>query len=74
MVVAGPQGHQDCAKYLEALRNAVVHKAPGSDPTASSKGKRPASAAAVSGDEGTAWWWKDVVVRKSILDECCGER
>jgi hypothetical protein len=21
-----------------------------------------------------AWWWKDVVVRKSILEECAGER
>jgi hypothetical protein len=21
-----------------------------------------------------AWWWKDVVVRKSLLEECAGER
>jgi hypothetical protein len=21
-----------------------------------------------------AWWWKDVVVRKTLLEECAGER
>jgi hypothetical protein len=21
-----------------------------------------------------AWWWKDVVVRKSLLEECSGEK
>ena len=39
--------------------------------TADPKGKHPASSAE---DEVPAWWWKDVVVRKSILDECSGDR
>ncbi|KAM5530821.1 hypothetical protein V8D89_015511 [Ganoderma adspersum] len=57
------------AKYLERLRNAIVHTkhAHAADP----KGKRPASSAE---DEVVARWWKDVVVRKSILDECSGDR
>ncbi|KAF5356346.1 hypothetical protein D9756_004409 [Leucocoprinus leucothites] len=25
-------------------------------------------------DQRTSWWWKDVVVRKSLLEECAGER
>ncbi|KAI1796729.1 hypothetical protein LXA43DRAFT_1177865 [Ganoderma leucocontextum] len=57
------------AKYLEGLRNAIVHTkhAHLADP----KGKQPASS---TEDEAAAWWWKDVVVRKSILEECSGER
>ncbi|KAI0742022.1 hypothetical protein C8Q80DRAFT_1274349 [Daedaleopsis nitida] len=55
------------AKYLESLRSAVAHTTHASD----SKGKSPAPAAI---DEASAWWWKDVVVRKSILDECSGDR
>ncbi|TBU37828.1 hypothetical protein BD309DRAFT_875654 [Dichomitus squalens] len=57
------------AKYLEGLRSAVAHasRAHMNDPT----GKQPATPA---GDEVSAWWWKDVVVRKSILDECSGDR
>ena len=57
------------AKYLEGLRNAIVHtsRAQTNDP----KGKQRATPAE---DEASAWWWKDVVVRKSILDECSGDR
>ena len=49
------------SKYLESIRNAVTH----TTHTADSKGKPP---------EAVAWWWKDVVVRKTVLDECSGER
>ena len=57
------------AKYLEGLRNAIAHtsRAQTNDP----KGKQRATPAE---DEASAWWWKDVVVRKSILDECSGDR
>ena len=57
------------AKYLEGLRNAIVHTKHAH--LADHKGKQPASSAE---DEAVAWWWKDVVVRKSILEECSGER
>ncbi|TFK90846.1 hypothetical protein K466DRAFT_484041 [Polyporus arcularius HHB13444] len=53
------------SKYLEAMRNAIVHTTHAGD----TKGKKPTPS-----DEASAWWWKDVVVRKSILDECSGDR
>ncbi|KAI0664399.1 hypothetical protein C8Q70DRAFT_234350 [Cubamyces menziesii] len=59
------------AKYLEAIRNSVAHTTHAGDRQPEQKGKQPACPAK---DEASAWWWKDVVVRKSILDECCGER
>ncbi|KAI0700153.1 hypothetical protein C8T65DRAFT_709754 [Cerioporus squamosus] len=53
------------SKYVETMRNAIVHTTHAGD----TKGKQPAHS-----DEASAWWWKDVVVRKSILDECSGDR
>ncbi len=53
------------SKYLETMRNAIVHTTHAGDP----KGKK-----STPSDEASAWWWKDVVVRKSILDECSGDR
>ncbi|KAH9936001.1 uncharacterized protein BXZ73DRAFT_100475 [Epithele typhae] len=58
------------AKYLDALRSVVTH-AGSTHGGGDVKGKRPAHGAQ---DGALAWWWKDVVVRKSILDECSGER
>ncbi|KAL6306225.1 hypothetical protein BKA93DRAFT_824384 [Sparassis latifolia] len=55
-------------KYLESLRHGIVHtnhKVSNSD----NKGKMRDST-----DTASAWWWKDVVVRKSLLEECAGER
>ncbi|GBE86319.1 predicted protein [Sparassis crispa] len=55
-------------KYLESLRHGIVHtnhKVSNSD----NKGKMRDST-----DTAGAWWWKDVVVRKSLLEECAGER
>ncbi|KAJ6621536.1 hypothetical protein B0H10DRAFT_2017709 [Mycena sp. CBHHK59/15] len=48
------------AKFLEALRHA----------TRPGKTMSPPA----SGTKSLAWWWKDVVVRKSLLEECSGER
>ncbi|KAJ7648234.1 hypothetical protein DFH06DRAFT_1095677 [Mycena polygramma] len=55
------------AKFLETLRH---------NPTApSGKQARPdTKPSAVSDAKSVAWWWKDVVVRKSLLEECAGER
>ncbi|KAJ6580705.1 hypothetical protein B0H19DRAFT_1017162 [Mycena capillaripes] len=53
------------AKYLENLRHASIF------PAAPRKQPRPNSKL-ISGAPG-AWWWKDVVVRRSLLDECAGE-
>lgn len=58
-------------KYVEAIRNSIVHTTHAGEKPTEQKGKQPASPAR---DEIPAWWWRDVVVRKSILDECCGER
>ncbi|KAI0796119.1 hypothetical protein C8Q75DRAFT_362241 [Abortiporus biennis] len=46
------------AKYLESLRNAVLR------PTDKDANK----------DKAVAWWWKEVTVRKSLLEECAGDR
>ncbi|KAI0369772.1 hypothetical protein BV20DRAFT_945532 [Pilatotrama ljubarskyi] len=59
------------ARYIEAIRNSIVHTSHVSEKSSELRGKQPASPAP---DETPAWWWKDIVVRKSILDECCGER
>ena len=50
------------AKYLEALRNQAIRP---ETLSTSSKGKSPAP---------DPWWWKDVVVRRSLLEECTGNR
>ncbi|KAJ6580719.1 hypothetical protein B0H19DRAFT_982261 [Mycena capillaripes] len=55
------------AKYLENLRHASIF------PAAPSKQPRPDSKL-ISGATGVAWWWKDVVVRRSLLDECAEEK
>ncbi|KAI0630760.1 hypothetical protein C8Q77DRAFT_1135077 [Trametes polyzona] len=61
------------AKYVEAIRNAIVHTTHAGEKPSEQKGKQPASSLHAP-NEPAAWWWRDVVVRKSILDECCGER
>ncbi|KAI0793828.1 hypothetical protein C8Q74DRAFT_535518 [Fomes fomentarius] len=55
------------SKYFEAMRSAITH-------TTHSSGSKGKLAALSTIDQGSAWWWKDVVVRKSILDECSGDR
>ncbi|KAI0306038.1 hypothetical protein B0F90DRAFT_1695561 [Multifurca ochricompacta] len=58
------------AKYLEGLRNQVVR------PETLSRSQRTSSKGK-SSESGTTldpWWWKDVVVRKSLLEECTGNR
>lgn len=47
-------------KYMETLKQAVLH--PG---TAGNDLSFPTT---------SAWWWKDVIIRKSLLEECHGER
>ncbi|KAF9449310.1 hypothetical protein P691DRAFT_703357 [Macrolepiota fuliginosa MF-IS2] len=57
-------------KYLEALRHRALFGSSQKSSATTQKTK--------SGNEavlrGTAWWWKDVVVRKSLLEECTGDR
>ncbi|KAI9062678.1 hypothetical protein FKP32DRAFT_1573437 [Trametes sanguinea] len=59
------------AKYMEGIRNSITH-------TTHAVEKLPGSASrglvAQPEHEPQAWWWRDVVVRKSVLDECAGER
>ncbi|KAI0675986.1 hypothetical protein C8Q78DRAFT_1007502 [Trametes maxima] len=59
------------SKYIEAIRNGIVYTTHAGEKLPDPKGKQRASPAL---EEPTAWWWKDIVVRKSILDECCSER
>ncbi|KAJ7036646.1 hypothetical protein C8F04DRAFT_1095223 [Mycena alexandri] len=47
------------AKFLETLRHSSM-----------SSGRTDSKTPAAN----SAWWWKDVVVRKSLLEECAGER
>ncbi|KAG6887943.1 hypothetical protein C0995_011457 [Termitomyces sp. Mi166 len=61
------------SKYLEALRHNAIYPASKHITDAKAKGKsrdRDTEGAKTSG----SWWWKDVVVRKSLLEECAGER
>lgn len=59
------------AKYLETLRHDSIQSArlcnPGSRSDSTVKEQFKTTGAA-------AWWWKDVVVRKSLLEECTGDR
>ena len=58
------------AKYVEGLRNHVVRPETISKfQSTSSKAKSPVPATTPD-----PWWWKDVVVRKSLLEECTGNR
>ncbi|KAF7345583.1 hypothetical protein MVEN_01577000 [Mycena venus] len=58
------------AKYLENLRHtSIPQKEPSSKSRPNGKTISP-----VAGARSVAWWWKDVVVRKSLLEECAGER
>ncbi len=58
------------AKYLEGLRNLVVRPETHSKSQGtSSKGKSPGL-----GTTPEPWWWKDVAVRRSLLEECTGNR
>ncbi|GLB43260.1 hypothetical protein LshimejAT787_1301610 [Lyophyllum shimeji] len=59
------------SKYLETLRHNAIY--PNSKSVNGASGKSKGKEAAKSPDS-TAWWWKDVVVRKSLLEECAGER
>lgn len=59
------------SKYLETLRHIAVYPKTASINT-SSRDKSKATETAT--DALDAWWWKDVVVRKSLLEECAGER
>lgn len=64
------------AKYLENLRHAAVYPKSGvKNPGASlvrDKGKT--KELVTSTETAESWWWKDVVVRKSLLEECSGGR
>ncbi|KAJ7498205.1 hypothetical protein B0H11DRAFT_834746 [Mycena galericulata] len=60
------------AKFLESLRHTSIF------PTSNPSGKQPRPSIKATplpdGAKSVAWWWKDVVVRKSLLEECAGER
>jgi hypothetical protein len=58
------------AKYLETLRHQSIYFKTG---TASMKASRNQSKE-IDPKFVQAWWWKDVVVRKTLLEECAGER
>ncbi|KAF9820812.1 hypothetical protein IEO21_01039 [Rhodonia placenta] len=58
------------SKYLEALRHSSIYPSHAENKAKSSEGKRLSPGSAISG----AAWWKDVVVRRSLLEECCGNR
>ncbi|EPQ56712.1 hypothetical protein GLOTRDRAFT_39401 [Gloeophyllum trabeum ATCC 11539] len=61
-------------KYLETLRHAALHPKASTDQL-----RRLGKTVKQSPSSGTpgvelAWWWKDVMVRKSLLEECSGDK
>ncbi|KAF8517890.1 hypothetical protein BU17DRAFT_49190, partial [Hysterangium stoloniferum] len=54
-------------KYFESLRSSVVR--PGSHVSAA-KGHQLSS----QPSQAVAWWWSAIVVRKSLLEECFGDK
>lgn len=54
------------AKYAEALRHRNIYANTSGPSKGNSNSKEPTTR--------VAWWWKDVVVRKSLLEECSGDR
>ncbi|PPQ72765.1 hypothetical protein CVT26_003147 [Gymnopilus dilepis] len=57
------------SKYLEGLRHQSIYPSSTHNKTP----VKPNTSKRVS-DTSAAWWWKDVVVRKSLLEECSGEK
>ncbi|CAL1715398.1 unnamed protein product [Somion occarium] len=49
-------------KYMETLKSDAL-RSPVADPTSNANASSKA-----------AWWWKEVIIRKSTLEECGGER
>ncbi|KAF9480368.1 hypothetical protein BDN70DRAFT_619803 [Pholiota conissans] len=61
-------------KYLENLRHHCIYPTSSRSAASSttiSKTKAPSEA---SENSDYAWWWKDVIVRKSLLEECAGDK
>ncbi|KAF7296432.1 hypothetical protein HMN09_01113600 [Mycena chlorophos] len=66
------------AKYLDGLRHATTHPPSSKDTKSFTQSRAGKAALAGTSSPGSvpvvAAWWAEVVVRKSILDECTGER
>ncbi|EPT03072.1 hypothetical protein FOMPIDRAFT_97971 [Fomitopsis schrenkii] len=64
------------SKYLETLRHSSIYPSHGEDKQRIQDPTRgPATKNSdVPQPQAAAWWWQDVVVRKSLLEECSGER
>ncbi|TFK51950.1 hypothetical protein OE88DRAFT_1679525 [Heliocybe sulcata] len=61
-------------KYLETIRHkAISTNSDGSNARSSAKDTKHKPA---DGDHETklAWWWRDIMVRKSLLEECSGDK
>ena len=62
------------SKYLETLRHQSLYPSL-KTPLGASGGKAKAKESITEAESlATAWWWRDVVVRKSLLEECSGEK
>lgn len=69
------------AKYIETLRHTALYPkqlpASSSAPSQAQARAKPKPGDNAPEDDAAhvqAWWWKDVVVRKSLLEECGGEK
>lgn len=62
------------SKYLETLRHQSLY--PSLKTTLGASGGKAKAKESINDAESlaTAWWWRDVVVRKSLLEECSGEK
>lgn len=59
------------AKYLESLRHQSIY--PSSKASVGAGGK-VVGKSVLENNNHLAWWWKDVMVRRSLLEECSGEK
>ncbi|KIM38389.1 hypothetical protein M413DRAFT_447859 [Hebeloma cylindrosporum] len=55
-------------KYLESIRHQSIY------PSSSARSSTNLKPSTNDSSDGMALWWKDVVVRRSLLEECSGEK
>ncbi|KAF8199028.1 hypothetical protein BJ912DRAFT_845257, partial [Pholiota molesta] len=61
-------------KYLENLRHQCIYPSSSRSSASSGTSAKSKPSNEVKDNSEQAWWWKDVIVRKSLLEECSGDK
>ncbi|KZT25188.1 hypothetical protein NEOLEDRAFT_1241951 [Neolentinus lepideus HHB14362 ss-1] len=61
-------------KYLESVRHRAIDVKPGGSNAVSSAKDTIGKSTDRDYERKLEWWWKDVMVRKSLLEECSGDK